>query len=117
MMNYRCATGLNVACANRNIYRLSIPGGIAPTLYDRVKAILPETVIFFPLSRNESQFLTFADYSLAGRVLFSGGMILPASGGCHRLCRDIRPDHDRYKKHAKYQNLTGGLPIHNAPST
>jgi hypothetical protein len=116
-MAFRRATGLNFACADWHADGLSIPGGTTPALYDRVKAILPETVIFFPLSRNESQFLTFADYSLAGRVLFSGGMILPASGGCHRLCRDIRPDHDRYKKHAKYQNLTGGLPIHNAPST
>ena len=77
MLTFSCAAGLNVACADRNADGLSIPRGAAPALYDRVKAIFPETIIFFPLPRNESQFLALADYSLASRVTFNGGMILP----------------------------------------
>jgi len=41
MMAFRCTAGLNVARADRNGDGLSIPGGMAPTLYDGVKAIFP----------------------------------------------------------------------------
>ena len=76
MMSFSCAAGLNVTRANRNVDGFSIPGRAASAFYDRVKAILPETVIFFPLSLDESQLLAFVDDSLTGRVLFNGGMIL-----------------------------------------
>jgi hypothetical protein len=53
---------------------------MAPTLYDRVKAIPPEAIIFFRLPLNESQVLAFADYSLASRVMFRGGTTLNLFG-------------------------------------
>jgi hypothetical protein len=80
-MAFRCATGLDVVLADRNPDGLSISGRVAPTLYDRVKAIFPETIIFFILSLNESQFLAFAEYSLASGVTFDGSMILSTPGG------------------------------------
>jgi len=79
VMAFNCAAGLNIARADRNADRLSIPGGTAAA-YDRVKAILPETVIFLPLPRNESEFPAFADYSLASRVMLDGGAILSGPG-------------------------------------
>jgi hypothetical protein len=80
MMAFRCATGLNFACADRHADGLSIPGGTTPALYDRVKAIFPEAIIFFPLPLNETQVLALVDDFLASRVLFSGGVILAALG-------------------------------------
>jgi hypothetical protein len=84
-MAFRCAAGLNIACADRNADGLSIPCGSAAALYDRVKAIFPETVIFLPLPLNESQSVALADYSLASRVMFSGRMILSALVGMSLL--------------------------------
>jgi hypothetical protein len=85
MMTFRCAAGLNVARVDRNADGLSIPGGSTPALYDRVEAISPQTIIFFPLPLNEPQSFAFADYSLASRVMFSGGMILRGLGGLSLL--------------------------------
>jgi hypothetical protein len=112
MMAFGCAAGLNVARTDRDADGLSIPGRTAAALYDRVKAISPKTIIFFPLPRNETQFLALADYSLASGVLFNGGTVLSASGGLslragagrcgvgHGLCRYIRPNQGRHKKRA-----------------
>jgi len=80
-MAFSCAAGLNIARADRNSDGPSISCGAAPTLYDRVKAISPETVVFFILSLDESQFLAFAEYSLASRVTFDGRMILSGLRG------------------------------------
>ena len=88
-MTFGCAAGLNVARGDRNADGLSVPGGSTPALYDRVEAISPETIIFFPLPLNESQSFAFADYSLASRIMFSGGMILHALGGLSLLAGTV----------------------------
>jgi hypothetical protein len=80
VMAFRRATGLNFACADRHADGLSISGGTTPALYDRVKAVFPEAIIFFPLSLNETQVLALVDDFLASRVLFSRGVILGAPG-------------------------------------
>ena len=80
VMAFRRSTGLNFAGAHRNADGLSIAGGTAATLNDRVKAIFPEAIIFFPLSLNETQILALVDDFLASRVLFNGGVILAAPG-------------------------------------
>jgi len=74
VMAYSGAAGLNVACTHRDVNGLSISRGAAHALYDRVKAILPETIVFLPLPWNESEVLAFADYFLASRVALGGGM-------------------------------------------
>jgi hypothetical protein len=79
-MAFRRATGLNFACADWHADGLSIPGGTTPALYDRVKAILPEAIILFPLSLNETQVLALVDNFLASRVLFNSGVILATPG-------------------------------------
>jgi len=85
VMAFRCAAGLNVAGADRNADGLSISCGAAVASHDRVKAIFPETIIFFPLPLNESQSVAFADDSLASRIMFSGGVILSAFVGMSLL--------------------------------
>ena len=82
-MAFNCATGLDIARADRNADGFSIAGGAAPAFYDRVKTILPKAIVFFPLPHNEPKVLAFIDDSLASRVLFSGGMVL---GGPGSLC-------------------------------
>jgi hypothetical protein len=62
---------------------------MATTPYDGVKAIFPEAIIFFPLPLNKSQFLAFADYSLASRVMCSRGMILHALSGLSLLAGSV----------------------------
>src|SRR5580693_562342 len=78
MLAFSRTTGLNVARADRYADGLSIPSGTAPALHDRVKAILPETIVFFPLPLNKAQLFTFGEYPLASRVTFSRGVILCA---------------------------------------
>ena len=109
-MAFCCAAALNIAGADRNTNGLSIPCGATPTLYHRVKAILPQAIVFFPLPHNEAQVFALIDDSLASRVLLSGGMILRSPGGLslladtggrrmdRRLRRKVRTDHDRRKK-------------------
>jgi hypothetical protein len=80
VMAFRGATGLNFARADRHADGFSISGGTTPALYDRVKAVFPETIIFFPLSLNETQVLALVDDFLASRILFSRGVILGAPG-------------------------------------
>jgi hypothetical protein len=80
VMAFRGATGLNFARADRHADGFSISGGTTPALYDRVKAVFPEAIIFFPLSLNETQVLALIDDFLASRVLFSRGLILGAPG-------------------------------------
>jgi hypothetical protein len=104
-MTFGCAAGLDVAGADWNAYRLSIPGSAATALYDRVKAIFPKTIVFFPLALDKPQFSTFADDSLAGLVMFSGCVILYGPrlhlrAGTHgrpsarrRLCHYTRGNH------------------------
>jgi len=106
VMAFRCAAGLNVSWADRNVNGLSVSRGAASALYDRVKAIFPKTVIFFPLPLNESQVLAFVDYPLASRIMFSDGMILRSLGGLRLLIgaggvwegdvlgHKVRPDRD-----------------------
>src|SRR5271170_2286475 len=91
VMAFGGAARLNVARVDRNADRLTIPGGVAPFQH-RVKAIFPETIIFFPLSLNESQLLALADDSLASRVMFSGAMIL-STLGLRLLAADRRGRH------------------------
>src|SRR6202035_2860241 len=102
---FNCAAGLYVAGANRNAQGFSIPGSTSAAFYDWVEAILPETVIFFPLPRNESQLLAFADDSLASRITLNRRMILRSlirlglwhdacsCGMGYRLCSNIRADY------------------------
>jgi len=79
-MAFGRAAGLHVALTDWNSDGLSIAGSRGAAFYDRVKAILPQTIVFFPLSLDESQSLAFADDSLASRVTFDGPM-LSAPGG------------------------------------
>ena len=110
-MAFRCAAGLNVAFADRDADWLSIPCSSAAAFYDRVEAVSPETVIFFPLPLNESQFLAFADYPLTRRIMLSGAVLptpmdlslLAGDDGWRKsrcLCGGIYSAHDRYKKRA-----------------
>ena len=78
MLAFSRAAGLNVARADRHADGFSIPSGSAPTLHDRIKAIPPETIVFFPLPINKAQLFAFGEYSLASRVIFSRGVILCA---------------------------------------
>jgi len=79
-MTLRCAAGLNVALTDWHSDGLSIARSRGATLYDWVKAISPQTVVFLPLSLDEAQPLAFADDSLASRIAF-GGVMLSALGG------------------------------------
>ena len=81
VMTFGRAAGLNVVRVDGNTDGLSIPRGVAPAMYDRVKAVFPEAVVFFVLPRNESQPLAFADDSLASWVAFGGGVTLSGLGG------------------------------------
>jgi hypothetical protein len=112
VLAFSCAAGLNVARADRNADGLSIPSGSAAALHDWVKAIPPETVVFFPLPLNKAQLFAFGDYSLARRVTLDGVVILSALRGLSLLggaggrgmnrclCHNINADHDQHKKRA-----------------
>lgn len=110
-MAFRCSAGLDIAGTDRNGNRFSVARGVALALYHRIKAIFPEAVIFFPFPLDESQFLAFADDSLASRIMLDCGVILSALGwlslraggaGCwgvrHRLRRHVYSDRSRYEK-------------------
>ena len=79
-MRFCRATGLNIAGTDRDIHRVPVLAGLAAAFYDRVKAVFPEAVIFFPLTLNETQVLALVDDFLASRVLFNSGVILAAPG-------------------------------------
>jgi hypothetical protein len=112
MLAVGCATGLNIARADRNTDGLSIPSGTASALHDRVKAVLPETIVFFPLPLNKAQLFAFGDYSLTSRVTLDGVVILSALRGLSLLCgaggrgvnrclcHNFHPDHKQHKKRA-----------------
>jgi hypothetical protein len=80
-MRFGRATGLNIAGTDRDIHRVPVLAGLAAAFYDRVKAVFPEAVIFFPLSLNESLAAAFRNNSLTGRIAFRGSMIMGAGGG------------------------------------
>lgn len=111
-----CATGLHVIWANGNFDGFTVTCGRAP-VHDWVKAISPETIIFFPLSLNESQSPALVDDSLASWVALTR-MTLPAPGvltrhgGPAELCPNIRRE-QQCEKHARYEHPTRCTSAHN----
>jgi len=75
-MAFSSPAGLNIAGVDRDVHGFPISGRSAAALHNGIKAIFPKTVIFFPLSLNVSQLLTFGDDPLASRVTLSSGMTL-----------------------------------------